>query len=231
MEATSHPNPLQPAVSDTVTIECAAAAIISLLRRVVEHSPSPVLWPDAGTSSVEVEQRRDWSQELGNHFRQMRQYARTADGPATLLPMFEEQLSELEATLRGAVTGRLTVFFNIPDFIRQVEEFRGRWVPYLDPPPGPPPRLKCNEGDRSVWLDGQCLATEMRRDQFGFIRTLAAAYPDSVKWAVITNTVPGCRGGNQTRLRNSLPRVVGRLVESGPQGYALRLPAKMSKAV
>ena len=125
MTVNRHPDPLETA-RDVVSLERAAAAIISTLIRVAEHSPSPVLWPDSGTSTVEVVQRREWSQELERHFRDMRQRAR-ATGPVTLLPMFEEQLCELEATVRGAVTGRLTAFLSISDYIRRVEEFKNRW--------------------------------------------------------------------------------------------------------
>jgi hypothetical protein len=217
--------------SEVTTLERSAAALISALLRIVEQAPSPVLWPDSGMSSEEAVQRREWSQELEQHFCAMRRRARHAGTPEALLPMFEQQLSELEATVRGAITGRLSLFFNSSDFIRQVEAFQKRWVPWIEPPPAPPRRVRYNESDRSVWLDGQCIARELDRKQFGFVRVLVDRYPDPVTWNVIAQAGTGCRGGNQTRLRNSLPWPVGQLVESGPDGYALRLPEKLSTAV
>jgi hypothetical protein len=216
---------------EVVSLEQSTAAVISTLLRVAEHSSSPVLWPETGTASVEVVQRCEWSQELEGHFREMRRRARATDGPASLLPMFEEHLSELEATVRGAVTGRLSSFLSISDFIREVEAFKTRWVPYIDPPPAPPPRVRCDEADRSVWLDGRCIARELDRKHFGFIRVLVDRYPDPVTWNVIAQSGTGCRGGNQSRVRNSLPPTVRDLVESGSDGYALRLPEKLSTAV
>jgi hypothetical protein len=219
--------------ADVGSLQRATGAVVCTLLRVAQSSPTPVVWPAPGTEPVnayERELRREWSLELERHFRDMRRHARQFC-PPPLLPMFEQQLSEVEATARAAVTARLGPFLGLSDHIKQVEAFQRRWVPYLDPPLAPPPRMRCDEADRSVWLDGRCLAKELDRKQFGFLRALVDAYPDPVTWKFVAQTQKGCRGANQTRLRNSLPIAVLNLLESGNDGYGLRLPDKMSTTV
>lgn len=213
------------------SLERAAAAIINTLLRVAEQCPSPVLWPEAGTSSVEVEQRREWSRELEGYFREMRTCARDTDGPETLLPMFEGHLVELEATMRGAIAGRGAAFLSIHDFIRQVEDFQKRWGPYIDPPPAPPPRVQFDEGDRSFWVDGRRVATGLTRDEFEYLKALARAHPNILSWRRVTNTVPGFHGKNQSRFKRELPEPVRELIEATPTGSVLRLPANSSTGV
>jgi hypothetical protein len=218
---------------DTNSFERATGAIVYTIIGIAQQSPSPIiLWPTstAEQDTDEEAQRSKWSQELERHFRDVRRCARK-HCPVSLLPRFEDQLCEIEATVRAAVAGRLSSFLDLSYYIRQVEDFRKRWIPYLDPPQAPPPRVRYNETDRSVWLDGRCIAKELNRKQFGFVRALVDAYPDPVTWNVISQTATGCRGGNQTRLRNSLPRSISQYVESGPDGYVLRLPDKLSTAV
>lgn len=215
----------------SVPFDRSTGSIVYTLHSVSQLTPSPILWPAPGEDAVEIaEKRREFSRQLEQYFHDIRCRARESCPPA-LLPCFEEQLCEIEATVRATVTGRLSPFADLSYHIRQVEEFGRRWLPCLEPPLPPPPRVRYDAPDRSVWVDGKCLARELDRKQFGFVRALADAYPDPVTWNVIAQSGTGCRGGNQTRVYNSLPPAVRDLVESGSDGYAMCLPAKLSTAV
>jgi hypothetical protein len=229
----------QPATPENgirYTIRRCTGEVVYGLHCVARMSPTPVLWPAPAGSPEAAEDerlRREWSQKLALHFHNMRRCAR-ANCPLSLLPQFEDQLCEIEANIRAAVTGRLMIFVDLTYHIRLIEEFRDRWVPYVDPPPlppPPPPRLRYDREDHSLWIDGRCVAKELDRKQFGFVSALVNAYPEPVKWSVISKTVSGCRGGNQTRLRASLPPAIENLIEGGPDGYAIRLPERLSTAV
>jgi hypothetical protein len=231
MKVTKRSETLESALLDPeVTLEDATRYVVHTLHLIQELTPSPVIWSDSESTpanAAQERQRQEWSLELRRHFHNMRRRA-AAHCPESLLPKFEEQLIEIEATLRAAVTGRLSPFVQLSDHISQVEEFQRRWTPYIDPPP---PRIRCNDTDRSVWLDGRCIAKELDRKHFGFIRALARAYPDPLTWNRIINSGSGLRGGNQTRFMHNLPRDLKKYVESGSDGYVLRLPARLSTAV
>lgn len=232
MKVTLHHNRPPVLMTETVSFERSTGGIVSTLVGVSQLTPSPILWPSPGTTPAAEEdaQRRELSLQLHLHFHDMRRRA-CESCPVSLLPLFEEQLFELEATVRGAITGRLSPFLEVSIYIREVEEFGRRWLPYLEPPPPPPPRVRYHEPDRSVWLDGRCIARELDRKHFGFLRVLVDRYPDPVTWNVITQSGTGCLGGNQSRVCGSLPTAVRALVESGSDGYALRLPEKLSAPV
>jgi len=222
---------------ETAPFDRSTGCIVYALQKVSElTTSSPVLWPAHGVTGLplaEEVKRGELSRELHRNFHDMRLRAREKC-PPTLLPRFEDELCLMEAGIRGAITGRLSVFLEVSIHIREVEDFARRWRPYLEPPlppPLPPPRLQCDETDRSVWLDGKCLARELDRKQFAFLTALVRAYPDPVTWNTIAQTQPGCRGGNQSRLRGSLPKAVADYIESGPNGYGLRLPEKLSAPV
>jgi hypothetical protein len=218
--------PAQGCASEVVSLERSIGCIVYTLVRVSQQSPSTLLWP-APVSVVERDTRRGWSLELEGHFRNMRRHAKD-HCPPPMLPMFEDELRPIEATARAAVTGLLAPVLILSDHIRDIEAFQRKWVPYIDPRPKPPPRLRYDETDRSVWLDEKCLARELDRKQFGFVRSLVNAYPDPVKWDFISRTERGCLGANQTRLRNTLPKPVSDLLESSNDGYMFRLPDKLS---
>ncbi|AWM39111.1 hypothetical protein GobsT_26130 [Gemmata obscuriglobus] len=213
-------------VSAGLTIERSVAAVVSALVRATSHL-SPLSLGTAPADPGADQRRREWSDELETHFAAMRRRARQLC-PPPMLPQFEDDLTEIEATVRGAITGRVVLFWDLDQHVEQVKGFGRRWVPYIDPPP---PRLRCDETDRSVRLDGRVLATELKREEFAFVQMLAARYPDPVPWRTVTNAAPGCRGKNQTRVLNALPAAVRNLIESDATGYALRLPPKLSTGV
>lgn len=96
-------------------------------------------------------------------------------------------------------------------------------------PPSPPvvplPRIRCEESDRSVHLDGERVASGVDVGPFRFFRAVAAAYPDPIEFKKIQQRVPGLTGKHPTRdLKNRLPPALLRLLKSGKDGYYLKLP-------
>lgn len=86
-------------------------------------------------------------------------------------------------------------------------------------------RVRCDESDRSVYLDGKRVAGEVELTLFGFFRVLAEAYPNPVAFKEIQRRTPGLLGKHPTRdLKNRLPVALARLLGSGKHGYQLRLP-------
>ncbi|MBN9521015.1 hypothetical protein J0H58_21270 [bacterium] len=87
-------------------------------------------------------------------------------------------------------------------------------------------RLRCDEADRSVYLDGRRIAGEVDLTLFRFFRVLAEEYPDAIPFRLIQRRVAGLGGKHPTRdLRDRLPLELSRLVTSGRAGYSLKLPA------
>lgn len=214
-------------------LERVTADIISALTRGARQSSFAPLWPASAEAAADddgVPQRLESSRELAGHFRTIRQHARE-HCPESLLPKFEDDLTGIEATVRSAVRGHLAVCWDLDYHVGLIEPFRERWTPYLEPPPAPPLRVECKAADRSVWLDGRCLATEMSPPQFGFVNALSIAYPGAAKWKAIRQTATGCKGGNSTRLLKQMPWSVRKLVKGTSQGYVLRLPEKLSTGV
>lgn len=214
---------------DVPLLERSAAAIVAILHTVASASPAPVLWPAPGVPD-DSERMLAWSRDLAGHFSAMRRRARIS-GQGAMLQMFEEDLRPLEATTRAAVTGRLSQFASISDRMREVEVFAARWVPYIDPLPEPAPRIRCDERDRSVWIDGRCLATGLDRNVFSYARALAAAYPNTLAWRVVRNTLPGFKGKNQTRFKSGLPDELRKVIETTATGSVFRLSPILSTTV
>jgi hypothetical protein len=89
-----------------------------------------------------------------------------------------------------------------------------------------PPRVRCNESDRSVELDGRRIASEVELPVFRFFKAIADAYPDPIPFKKIRTVAPRLRGKHPTRdLNDRLPTALARLVRSGKHGYSLELPA------
>ena len=89
----------------------------------------------------------------------------------------------------------------------------------------PTPRVRCEEPDRSVYLDGKRLVGEVELALFRFFRVIAEAYPDPIAFKAIQRHTPGLYGKHSTRdLKNRLPVELAPLVESGKHGYRLTLP-------
>ena len=95
-----------------------------------------------------------------------------------------------------------------------------------DRPPGERGgRLRCDETDRSVYLDGRRIAGELDLTLFRVFRVLVDQYPEAIPFRLIKARVPGLHGKHPTRdFRDRLPPVLSPLVRSGRAGYFLRLP-------
>ena len=211
-------------------LERSTARIVFAIHSAARLTPAPALWPAPADPAADEAARLALSQELESHFRDMRRRAREGCPPPMLLS-FEDELRELEANVRAAVTGRLSLFVDYSYHIRLVEDFSRKWVPYVDPPPAPPPRVRCDEADRSVWLDEKCIASGLKRDEFEYFRALAKAYPNTLVWRLARTTLPGFRGKNQSRFKKKLSAPIRRLIETTSSGSVLRLPAKTSTTV
>jgi hypothetical protein len=95
------------------------------------------------------------------------------------------------------------------------------------PPGGCGGRVRCDEADRSVTLDGMRIAHQIELAVFRFFRVLAEVCPDPISYRHIKERVPGLKGKHPTRdLRDRLPPELYRLVTSGKHGYRLELPAR-----
>ena len=96
------------------------------------------------------------------------------------------------------------------------------------PPPPPNPtgdRVRCQDTDRSVWLDGKRMACELELPVFRFFKVLVEAYPDPVTYSKISERAPGLKGKHPTRdLKDRLPAPLEKWVQSGKHGYFLQLP-------
>lgn len=91
--------------------------------------------------------------------------------------------------------------------------------------PIPMPRVRCDESDRSVHLDGKRVIGEVELTLFRFFRVIAEAYPDPIRFKKIQERAAGLHGKHPTRdLKDRLPTELARLVDSGKHGYQLRLP-------
>ena len=110
----------------SVPFDRSTGSVVYTLHCVAKLSSSPLLWPALDAAAVEIaEKRREFSQQLERYFHDMRGRARESC-PLALLLCFEEQLLEIEATLRATVTGRLSPFADLSYHIRQVEDFGRR---------------------------------------------------------------------------------------------------------
>src|SRR5262245_30696979 len=92
--------------AELVSFDRSTGGIVYALHCVAKMKPPTILWPSSGsTSAVEDEERvrREWSQKVEHHFHDMRRRARV-HCPQALLPQFEDQLCEIEANVRGAIT-------------------------------------------------------------------------------------------------------------------------------
>jgi hypothetical protein len=90
---------------------------------------------------------------------------------------------------------------------------------------GPEPRVRCDESDRSVYLDGKRIAGGVDLAVFRFFRVIAEAYPDPIPFKQIQARAAGLYGKHPTRdLKNRLPRKLVPLVRSGKHGFSLELP-------
>ncbi len=90
----------------------------------------------------------------------------------------------------------------------------------------PAPRVRCEEPDRSVYLDGKRIVGEVELALFRFFRVIAEAYPDPIRFKEIQRRAPGLHGKHRTRdLKDRLPSALANLVQSGKHGYLLKLPA------
>jgi hypothetical protein len=88
-------------------------------------------------------------------------------------------------------------------------------------------RVRCDESDRSVYLDGKRVVGEVELPVFRFFKVIAEAYPDPVPFAKIQSRTHGLLGKHPTRdLKDRLPAPLDRWVESGKHGYSLKLPQK-----
>ena len=91
----------------------------------------------------------------------------------------------------------------------------------------PKPRVACDPTDRSVWLDGRRVVTDMAPPVFGFFQAVAKAYPDPITYRKMKRTVPGLLGKHPKRdLKDKLPVTLSELVKSGKHGYQLELPPR-----
>lgn len=151
--------------------------------------------------------------------------------PGGLLADFERDLREVDVALRGALAQPYTARCAVGTLLASVEQFGKRWQPYCDPPPSPPPRFRCDETDRSVWLDGQCIASNLERPEFAFVSALAAAEPEPISFRTMQAHVRCLQSANQTRLLEKLPPELRKVIESSNAGYALKLPPKLSTTV
>jgi hypothetical protein len=96
----------------------------------------------------------------------------------------------------------------------------------LPPPPLPPQRIRCDESDRSVSLDGKRVVGELELAVFRFFRAIADAYPNPISYRAIRARTPGLHGKHSTRdLKDRLPSPLSAWVQSGKHGYFLKLPA------
>src|SRR5262249_24100118 len=87
------------------------------------------------------------------------------------------------------------------------------------------PRVRCEESDRSVYLDGKRIVAEVELPLFRFFRVIAEAYPDPMAFKDIQRRTTGLYGKHPTRdLKDRLPSAIASLVHSGKHGYFLKLP-------
>jgi hypothetical protein len=93
------------------------------------------------------------------------------------------------------------------------------------PTEGPQNRVRCDEGDRSISLDGKVVVREVEIAVFRFFNVIAEAYPDPVPFAKIRARTRGLHGKHPTRdLKDRLPSPLSQWVKSGKHGYFLNLP-------
>jgi hypothetical protein len=90
--------------------------------------------------------------------------------------------------------------------------------------PTTPPRLRCDESDRSVYLDGDRKAKGLEPDAFTFFRAVATSHPAPITFKKIQSSTKGLNGKNPSRLKAKLPPPLCDWLKSGGQGYYLELP-------
>ncbi len=90
--------------------------------------------------------------------------------------------------------------------------------------PPPTPRLRCDESDRSVHLDGKRVTQGLEPDAFNFFRAVAAPHPDPITFRKIQDSTKGLKGKNLTRLKAKLFPPLCDWLRSGGQGFYLELP-------
>lgn len=116
------------------------------------------------------------------------------------------------------------VFQRARDAVRQFIDSAG---PVIDPADPNPARVRCDEADRSVYLDGRRVVGEVELAVFRFFKVIAEAHPDPISFARIQDRAPGLHGKNRTRdLKDRLPAPLDGWVKSGKHGYGLKLPAR-----
>ncbi len=93
---------------------------------------------------------------------------------------------------------------------------------------GPPPaRVRCDESERAVYLDGEIIAPDVPLNPFRFFAAVAAAHPDPITIKKIQGNTKTLYGKNATRdLRDKLPQPLLPLIASGKNGYSLKLPPR-----
>jgi len=116
--------------------------------------------------------------------------------------------------------------------VNDVLKLSEREFAQLLPPSNPatdnacPARIRCDDGDRSVYLDGKRIAGELTHSVYGFFTAIVAAYPDPITFKKMKTQVRVLRGKHPTRdLMDRLPAPLVPLVRSGKEGYSLVLPA------
>jgi hypothetical protein len=214
----------------TVRLVVSLDEIRSVLSEIAAEPLFGLLWPEDETLQSASATQNMRAKKVAESISAMRYRARQ-HCPGGLLPDFERDIRELDIAIRGALAQRYTARCAVDLLLASVERFGIRWQPYLDPPPSRPPRLRCDETDRSIWLDGRCVAPNLSKRQFEFVRAVAKASPDAISFRTLRNLLNCLRGANQARLKNELPPKLRELIEGGPTGYVLKLPPKLSASV
>lgn len=214
----------------TLRLAVSIEGLRAVLREIAADPMFEPLWPtaEAGPRTRAVHHERARTVEMHISAIRYRASRHCRDG---VLDAFERDLLELDVAIRGALSQPYTARCAVDVLLMSVERFGYRWQPYLDPLPGPLPRLRCDETDRSIWLDGRCIAPNLPKPHFEFVRGVAKAAPNAIKFSTLKNLLSCLRGTNQSRLRKQLPPKLQELIEGGPKGYTLKLPPRMSASV
>jgi hypothetical protein len=88
---------------------------------------------------------------------------------------------------------------------------------------GPPNRVRCEPSERGISLDGRQLATGLTAEQFNFTSSIVKAHPDAISFKKIMGG--NHKGKNSTRVLNSLPESLKKIIVGAKTGYRLRLPS------
>lgn len=88
------------------------------------------------------------------------------------------------------------------------------------PPVG---RVRCEPSTRSVFIDGQEIASGLSEDCFHFVEAVAAAYPEPITWRRIRH-LKRIRDQNQDRVKTSLPASLALYLRGSTRGHYFVLP-------